>query len=63
MHGDDGEIVVLLGGTIRPPGGIVVVSPSLRPLRRIVVDGLEQAPTHPHHVLLASATATLRMCY
>jgi len=63
MQGDEQEIVVQLGGTVRPPGGIVVVSPSSRPLRGVVIDGTTHEPTDPHRVALAAGVASLRMCY
>lgn len=40
MCADDGDSVrVTLGGDVRAPGGIVLVSPYARPLREVVVDG------------------------
>jgi hypothetical protein len=41
----DGAVHVELGGDIRPPGGVVVVSPLAAPLREVVVDGRAGPPT------------------
>jgi hypothetical protein len=50
------RVLVTLGGTVSPPGGIVVVSPYVRPLRGTVVDGREQAPPTTELVLHERAT-------
>jgi hypothetical protein len=57
------EIVVHLGGTARPPGGFVVVSPEPRPLRAVVVDGETRPATAHDRLHLASLAAEVRLRY
>lgn len=60
----EGRVRVTLGGTIRlPSAGIVVESPLAEPVRRVLVDGLEQAATDPQRVALHSMTTDLVLEY
>ncbi len=51
------------GGAVRPPGGVVVVSPSQRALRAVRVDGRDQTVADPHRVRLAALPARLELLY
>jgi hypothetical protein len=54
---------VTLGGTVQPSGGMVIVSPSARPLRAAVVDGREHAPEDPRTVRVSAGSSTVSLVY
>jgi len=60
--GDD-RVAVTLGGTVRPPGGIVIVSPFDRPIRSAIIDGSEQVVTDPHQVTLRDVAGRAVLIY
>jgi hypothetical protein len=59
----DGCVRVAFTAGLRPPGGIVLVSPSTRALREVRVDGRLQPVTHPDRVRLAAAPAEVVLLY
>jgi hypothetical protein len=63
MGADGDDLLVRLGGSARPPGGFVVTSPDVRPLRAVVVDGRPRVPAAPDRVHLAALAAEVRLRY
>jgi hypothetical protein len=59
----DGCVRVVFTAGLRPPGGIVLSSPSPRPLRSVHVDGRPQAVAHADRVRLAAAPAEVVLLY
>jgi hypothetical protein len=56
LHAASAErIDVTLGSALRwPPGGVIIVSPFARPLRRVLIDGREQPAQAPDRVALST---------
>jgi hypothetical protein len=60
----ENRVRVALGGNLRfPSAGIIVESPLSEPLRRVTVDGREQAVADPQRVSLRSMAAELILDY
>jgi hypothetical protein len=59
----DDRVDVTLGGSARPPGGIVLASPLGRPLREAVVDGSVHRAESDQRVSLGGAPAAITLCY
>lgn len=57
--GDD-AVRVTLGGTVRPPGGIVVAAPLARPLHAVTVNGVPCAATDSVRVAAVPAEVVFR---
>jgi hypothetical protein len=59
-HGE--EVVLRLGGDVRPPGGVVIISPLDRPLRGARADG-QRVPVGGDHVRLARVPREVVLLY
>ena len=57
------RVRVTLAGAVRPPGGIVIVSPLGRPLRGALVDGREHAVPDPQQLSLATLAVEVVLRY
>jgi len=62
-EGED-RVQVIVGGRLRfPSGGIVIESPLEEPLRRVVVDGIQEPASDPRRLTLQSVAGDVILDY